>query len=370
MRMKPEQSLAAVHPDVAATWDPDHNGVHTPHNTSAKNSLRAWWRCPAGHRWSETVAARTGMPAWKRNDRAACRVCVGHSVITSFACGHVVTVEARFARPERDCPACRRAAWEKKQEQVSDQREAARAAYAGTGDEAQRILAEIEVPESVPAPLVASWRSTSLARIRRALVAEREFGKTGAAGTARREAATLLGQVPPTADQVRAAIEAREPVMVLGKAYWPPGWLRILGHDTAPPGEDPAVVAALRGWLQHAFAATAERCDTKTGTGILTRLVLDFADAQPRRFRHHRWIGYRELGIPITPGSAARYGRLDIVITRPHGPDLVIEIDSAHNPASVEKLRFAHAAGGMPLWIRWRSGPLPDTGIATIDLRE
>ncbi|WIX76894.1 hypothetical protein QRX50_36540 [Amycolatopsis carbonis] len=110
--------------------------------------------------------------------------------------------------------------------------------------------------------------------------------------------------------------------------------------------------------------------DTKTITRILTGLVLDWADAQPRKFRHKRWIGYRELTIPITPGGAIRYGRLDVVVTRPGPPDLVIEIDSTNNPRSVEKLQFAHAAGAVPVWIRWGSGARHEPpGVTTIDLR-
>uniref|UniRef100_UPI003F49330D zinc-ribbon domain-containing protein n=1 Tax=Amycolatopsis sp. CA-096443 TaxID=3239919 RepID=UPI003F49330D len=110
-RTKPEQTLAAMFPEVAATWHPDRNGVHTPENTSAKNSLRAYWRCPAGHEWSEIVATRTSMPGWQHGDRAAYKVCVGYVVATTFACGHTVVVEAKLSRPERDCPPCRRAAW-------------------------------------------------------------------------------------------------------------------------------------------------------------------------------------------------------------------------------------------------------------------
>lgn len=373
MRMRPEQALAVVHPEVAATWHPERNGVHTPENTSAKNSLRAYWRCPAGHVWCETVAVRTGTPAWKRGDRAACRVCVGHSVPTKFTCGHTALVEARFSRPDRACPGCRRTARAEIENQRDAQREKARATDAGSGDEARELLAGIEIPESVPAPLVIDWRNAALMLIRRAMVAEREFGKNGAVGTARRRATQLLTALPPAEEQLRAAVDARNPIVVLGKAHWPYGWLRLLGHETAPPAQEPETVDALRTWLQHWLPqgnpSRSLGADTKSGTAILTRRVLDWADAQPRKFRHHRWVGYRELTIPITPGGSTRYGRLDIVITRPYDPDLVIEIDSAHNPRSVEKLQFAHAAGAVPIWIRWHSGPLHDTGVPTIDLR-
>ncbi|WP_158104207.1 hypothetical protein [Amycolatopsis pretoriensis] len=47
----------------------------------------------------------------------------------------------------------------------------------------------------------------------------------------------------------------------------------------------------------------------------------------------------------------------------------MIEIDSAHNPCSIEKLQFASATGGTPNWSRWRSGPLHDVpGVAVINM--
>ncbi|TQM85482.1 hypothetical protein FHX81_7966 [Saccharothrix saharensis] len=133
---------------------------------------------------------------------------------------------------------------------------------------------------------------------------------------------------------------------------------------------------ALRSWLRGGLVALAgprpqERHSTTTITQLITRLVPDWAEAQPRRYRHDRWLTYRELTIPITPGGATRYGRLDIVVTRPHQADLAVEVDTADNPRSVEKLRFAHAAGAVPVWIRWHSGTLSQhPGIAVIDLRE
>lgn len=223
--------------------------------------------------------------------------------------------------------------------------------------------------------MTADWRSAALTMIRRAIVAEREFGKTGAVGTAKRQAAQLLTELPPGEEVLRAAVDARSPAMLLGKAHWAPGWLRALGHDTPPPVEDPTAVESLRAWLRRELAGvdlktTAADRGTKNVTRSLTGTVLDWADAQPRKFRHHRWLGYRELTVPVTPGGSVRYGRFDIVVNRPQQADLVIEIDSAHNPRSVEKLLFARDAGAAAIWIRWLGGQLHDhPGITTIDLR-
>lgn len=107
--VKPENSLAAVHPSVAATWHPERNGERTPRNTSSGISYRAWWRCPAGHEWDEIVATRTSMPGWKKGDVAACRVCTGHHIIVAFDCGHTAEAAWQYAEPERGCPPCRKA---------------------------------------------------------------------------------------------------------------------------------------------------------------------------------------------------------------------------------------------------------------------
>lgn len=211
--MKPEQALAVVFPEVAGSWHPEKNGVRTPENTSAKNSLVAHWRCAARHEWSETVAGRTGMPAWKRGDRNACRICVGHVVPTRFTCGHTVLVETTLSRPDRTCPTCRRTSAVQGERQRHAQGEAARTTYADTAEQVKSMLADVEIPDSLPAPLVDAWHSTAVTLIRKALVAEREFGKNGAAGTAKRQFRLALAGLPPTEAELCAAIEDRQVVV-------------------------------------------------------------------------------------------------------------------------------------------------------------
>lgn len=46
-------------PEVLAEWDHDGNGGLLPDTVSATSNMVAWWICPAGHRWSATVKART-----------------------------------------------------------------------------------------------------------------------------------------------------------------------------------------------------------------------------------------------------------------------------------------------------------------------
>ncbi|MFC7614275.1 hypothetical protein ACFQV2_12805 [Actinokineospora soli] len=62
-------------------------------------------------------------------------------------------------------------------------------------------------------------------------------------------------------------------------------------------------------------------------------------------------------------------GRVDVVLTRLGSPDLVVEIDSAHKPRSMEKLQFAYAAGATAVWVRWREGTVRKIpGVHVIDL--
>ena len=107
----PDKTLAAVFPQVAATWHPTANLPLTPATVASKASVRARWRCAAGHEWDEVVATRMAMPAWKKGDVAACRVCVGYHSIVTFDCGHTAEVKTDFSDPGRGCPDCRGAAY-------------------------------------------------------------------------------------------------------------------------------------------------------------------------------------------------------------------------------------------------------------------
>jgi hypothetical protein len=221
--MKAEDSLAARYPGVAATWHPDRNGPQTPENTTAKNGFQAWWRCAAGHEWKEGVSTRTALPRWKRGDRAACRLCVGFHVVVTFACGHTDEVEAPYGDPERDCRKCRKARWEERLAATPTNSAAARRLYADCGDQAQTLLDGLPAPD-VAAPLLFEWRQWTLHQLRRAIVAEQQFGQADAIERAltgvRRAAETLV----PTVEELRAAVANRRPVHILDKAHWPTGW--------------------------------------------------------------------------------------------------------------------------------------------------
>jgi hypothetical protein len=60
-----------------------------------------------------------------------------------------------------------------------------------------------------------------------------------------------------------------------------------------------------------------------------------------------------------------------VAVLRSEDPDVVIEIDSAHNAASVAKLEHARDAGAVAVWVRWNAGPVRSVdGLAVLDLVE
>lgn len=375
--MKPEQSLAARYPEVAAMWHPDRNGWRTPDNTTAGNSYRAAWRCPAGHEWEEQVHARTVPKPWKRGDRAACRICVGFHVIVTFACGHTDEVKAEHGDPERDCLACRNARWEERRAAAPANSAAAKRLYADCADHGQALLDGLPAPD-VAAPLLFEWRTWGLNRLRLAIVREQQFGQADATEHAltdvRRAAETLL----PAVDDLRAAVDGRHPVHILEKQHWPTGWLHHLGAlQTPAPAEDGVLIDQLREVLTAGVDAVVggygreQQLRTDRVTRFLTEAIKSWAYGQETQSRARRWNVYGELSLPLTPGGSTRYGRLDLTVMRPERPDLVIEIDSQHKEKSIEKLTFARAAGATAVWVRWRGGRVDaPAGIPVIDLTE
>jgi hypothetical protein len=248
--IKPEDALTVRYPSVAATWHPNQNGAWTPENTTCKNSYVAWWQCAAGHEGQETVAARTAMPAWKKGNPAACRVCVGYHVIVTFDCGHTTEARAQFAEPERGCPDCRKVRWAARQEQLDGQRRLNSAIgkklYRECTGRARALVDSLESPD-VPPLLATEWRRAAAHAVQMAIVAEEGFHRAGAIEAAldrqRRASKALL----PTREALHAAIGAREPVTVVGRAHWPLGWLHHLNiGDGGRPAHGASLVDELR----------------------------------------------------------------------------------------------------------------------------
>jgi hypothetical protein len=76
-RVSREESLAEVHPAIAAEWDPTNNGTLTPCDVTPGSGRTAFWLCRAnsGHRWSATITNRvlraSGCPHCARQRRRA-----------------------------------------------------------------------------------------------------------------------------------------------------------------------------------------------------------------------------------------------------------------------------------------------------------
>lgn len=51
----PENSLAETHPDIAAQWDTEKNGVLSPYNFTHGSKYRAFWLCQNGHSHRATI---------------------------------------------------------------------------------------------------------------------------------------------------------------------------------------------------------------------------------------------------------------------------------------------------------------------------
>ncbi|MBT3221515.1 MAG: zinc-ribbon domain-containing protein [Proteobacteria bacterium] len=77
-------SLASLHPDLAAQWHPSKNGSLTPDKVVAGSNKKAWWKCPDGpdHEWETSVRNRT--------IGKGCPMCCGHiaSVTNSLGSLH------------------------------------------------------------------------------------------------------------------------------------------------------------------------------------------------------------------------------------------------------------------------------------------
>jgi hypothetical protein len=288
---------------------------------------------------------------------------VGYHVIVAFDCGHTTDAPAQYAEPHRGCPACRKIRRDRIEAEWFEQRAANSAAakktYAESEDRAGALLDDLPVPD-VPAALLFEWRRTALHEIRGAIVNEELFGKTGMVGTTlaqqrRRLAAGLI----PSVEELRAAVAGGQAEAVgVGDGDEEP----LVRELTA------ALVAEVLALIEEHGPGGLRVTDA---TRFLTASVRRWAEDRESKWYSRRWIIYRELSLPVTPGNSTRFGRLDLTVMRPDGPDLVVEIDSAHNAQTVEKLRFARDAGAVAIWVRWNAGRVgaPD-GVHVVDLVE
>ena len=67
-KLSDSHNLQVVNPDIAKQWHPTKNGTLTPSDVTPMCNLTVWWKCPAGHEGTTTVACRNG--------GHRCRICV------------------------------------------------------------------------------------------------------------------------------------------------------------------------------------------------------------------------------------------------------------------------------------------------------
>ncbi len=63
-RVAPSNSLAALRPEVAATWHPSRNGRLTPEEVIPNSKTRVWWRCPGELRPRVVFSLLRACAAW------------------------------------------------------------------------------------------------------------------------------------------------------------------------------------------------------------------------------------------------------------------------------------------------------------------
>lgn len=338
---------------MAATWDVAANGSLTAADVASGSAFIAGWVCPAGHRWSESVARRTSDAGWKQGEPSACRVCTGYYEAITFSCGHAVTKHWLGApnteRPCRDCY------------------DATKRAY----DSDATIKAACRDRALLDLDLV--WASEEFDRLpqwlqpeaRKQLQGALTWAQVGVAQFGRNE--LNLSKLVPLIDELRPIASGEitttleRPIQLLRQMYWAPAVFGVTG--AASP--DSRTVEELEEFAAATLVNTPREWDTTEVTERLTMKLKRWA-------RSNGWRGWRELRCPLAGDADARsVGRFDLVIFRPGLPEIVVEIDSANVDRSIAKLERARDLGAVPVWIRWSRGGVQHLdGVTVIDLTD
>ncbi|MET8181345.1 zinc-ribbon domain-containing protein [Streptomyces sp. NPDC005336] len=384
MRKSSSESLAEAYPQVAATWLQERNGGLTPAKATPKMRVAVWWRCPAGHEWQEDIANRTSLQKWKNGDVAACRECVGYRVPYAYPeCGHtaMITAEAAAKKKAR-CWKCYQQWWQDNEPRMKAELSAAAKAAAGR---AAALLDAVELAADVPAPLATEWRWWAAKHLQGAIAAEEVMGKEGECDRVQAQVTAAAAGLPPSKEEAARAADGDGVLRLVDQAHWAKGWLHVLtGRDPVQAAEEDLADVAflleevLADWSRDAAqAVAADRANGRPApttadiTRSLTRAVLSLVDHSVFEPIVPYLRTYRELRLPVVPDGKGRYGRLDVVFCLSGGSDIVVEIDSAPNPASAQKLAFARDAGAWPLWVRFGSGAIEKIeGVMVLDIRD
>jgi Probable Zinc-ribbon domain len=338
--------LNEKYPHVAATWDSDANGRPCPVDQHPGSSRAVIWRCANDHHWQEPIARRVKMEPWKAGDRAACRVCVGGWVETTFVCGHRVGVPASKAREHNLCPDC----WNEERGRREAAYEAAKAARrvskaellprckAEAVVETERLWSELQL-ERIPTVLRGVARQQLVGAITETVVVQHLGGK------ARIDLRALLTELSNVAEFGLDGVNGHGhgPVRLFGQQFWAPS---LTGEMVPTALPEPDLLASLA-----AVAERAVRLEDEIGTWIARDWMIEIAyednpnapipaswvtphitDTLKSWASEHAWRSFRELRVPLR--DTRTFGRLDLVVFRDRLPDLVIEISPRSGRAS------------------------------------
>jgi hypothetical protein len=78
-RVSVTNSLASLHPEIAAEWHPEKNGKLTPEDVVVGSARKVWWKCPVGadHEFQCLIVSRT------KEGGTVCPVCYGRVAVLS-----------------------------------------------------------------------------------------------------------------------------------------------------------------------------------------------------------------------------------------------------------------------------------------------
>jgi hypothetical protein len=353
----------------------------TPSAVAAQAAFLVHWRCPQGHSWQEQVQRRVKLDQWKQGDRAACRICTGHWLETTFACGHTVAVQRMRALAERLCPDCwavekerRAAAWEERKRQGRDRAaELKPQCQADARVYAERLWQERSYGR-LPGFLHRRAKTELVSKLTFSLLGERAFGNKPAPLLV-----ALLGQLDALVLVRDEALDrcVDEPLELFGSRFWAPA-LGTRPRPSARPEPDivhslaAAATAALRletdSAVGLAFELELARAYDDPGAEAATRELTNVVTYALKQWAHERgWRSWRELQVPLADERST--GRLDLVVFRFRQPDIVIELDSANVPRSIAKLEVARERGALPVWLRFGRGRMVDIpGVHVVDM--
>ena len=84
-----ENNLLKLRPDIAKSWYYRKNGKLRPENFFVTSHKKVWWKCPKGHHWQATIAART-------HNGQGCPICANRIILPGY--NDLATLDPEIAK--------------------------------------------------------------------------------------------------------------------------------------------------------------------------------------------------------------------------------------------------------------------------------